>query len=78
MCMENMNYVSEETLIGDILNDYPCAVPMLQSIGMMCIGCPSSRGETLAQACAVHGMQVDVVVRALNLRIKAAKAKGEA
>ncbi len=72
------SFVTKQTLIGDLVQEYPCTVPMLNSIGMECINCPSSRYETLEQACGVHGLEPDVIERALNLRIRAAKAKGEA
>lgn len=48
--------VTKDTLIGDMLvMDRGIAVILMQS-GMHCVGCPSSAGETLDEACAVHGM----------------------
>ena len=34
--------------------------------GMHCIGCPSAQGESLEEACLVHGIDVDVLVERLN------------
>ena len=34
--------------------------------GMHCVGCPSSAGETLDEACAVHGMDCDKVLADIN------------
>ena len=62
-------YVTGETLIGEIVTQYPEAVEILFSIGMHCLGCPASRAESLADACAVHGMDPDRVVDAINRKI---------
>ena len=66
-------YVTGETLVGEIETQYPEAVEVLLSIGMHCLGCPASRAESLADACAVHGMPVDRVVEAINEKIAAAR-----
>ena len=39
---------------------------MFLSIGMHCLGCPSSRGETVEEACMVHGVDADEFLSALN------------
>ena len=62
-------YVTGETLVGEIVTQYPEAVEILLSIGMHCLGCPASRAESLADACAVHGMDPDRVVDAINRKI---------
>ena len=36
------------------------------SIGMHCLGCPSSRGETVEEACMVHGIDVDKLLALVN------------
>lgn len=58
--------ITKDTIIGDILDVAPQTAPIFLSIGMHCLGCPSSRGETLAQACMVHGTDVDELVAKLN------------
>ena len=60
------NYISEKTLIGDLVREYPEASEILLSIGMHCLGCPSARGESIEQACAVHGVDVNILVEKLN------------
>ncbi|MBQ5840478.1 MAG: DUF1858 domain-containing protein, partial [Clostridia bacterium] len=40
--------------------------PFFLEMGMHCLGCPSARGESLEQACAVHGVSVDELVEKLN------------
>ena len=76
--MEYREYITAETQIGELLMQYPVVVPVLVSMGMECVGCPSSQRESLADACFVHGLEVGPLVRALNYRIVAAKEKGEA
>ena len=39
------------------------------SIGMHCLGCPASRGETVAEACMVHGVDVNALLEKLNANI---------
>ena len=58
--------ITKDTIIGDILDIAPQTAPIFLSIGMHCLGCPASRGETVEQACAVHGVDVDSLLRAVN------------
>ena len=62
--------VNAETVISDILQVYPHTVPVFRSFGLGCLGCPSSTGEPLQQAAAIHGLQVEELVEALNCSIK--------
>ena len=58
--------ITKETLIGDLIaEDYGCAT-VLMGAGMHCVGCPASQMETIEEACAVHGMDPEQVVNALN------------
>ncbi|MBR6186962.1 MAG: DUF1858 domain-containing protein [Clostridia bacterium] len=59
-------FVNGETLVGQIVRDYPEAAPVLMSIGMHCLGCPASQMESLADAARVHGYQPEDVVKAVN------------
>lgn len=58
--------VTKDTLIGDILDTDRNTAPFFLEMGMHCLGCPSARGESLAQACMVHGVSVDELVEKLN------------
>ncbi len=59
--------VTKDTIIGDILDENAEAVaPYFFEMGMHCLGCPSARGETIAEACAVHGADADALVANLN------------
>lgn len=58
--------VTKESIIGDILDyDVETAVFFFE-IGMHCLGCPASRGESIEMACAVHGVDADALVEKLN------------
>ena len=58
--------ITKDTIIGDILDVAPHTAPIFLSIGMHCLGCPSSRGETVEEACMVHGVDVDKLLEELN------------
>ena len=65
--------ITKATIIGDILDIAPQTAPLFLSIGMHCLGCPSSRGETVEQACMVHGVQVDELLERINASMAEAK-----
>lgn len=58
--------VSKDMVIGDIMDVAPEVAPFLMDMGMHCLGCPSSRGETLEQACRVHGVDIDEMIGKMN------------
>ena len=58
--------ITKDTIIGDILDAKPDAAPLFMEIGMHCLGCPASRGETLAEACEVHGVNPDDLLAKIN------------
>ncbi len=58
--------ITKDTLIGDILDMDRSTAPYFMEMGMHCLGCPSSRGESLEQACMVHGVNADELVQKLN------------
>ena len=57
---------NKDTRIGEILQEAPEKAEILLSVGMHCLGCPASQMETLEEACAVHGIDVEEVVEMLN------------
>ena len=61
-----MKKVTKQTIIGDILDAAPDTAVFFLEIGMHCLGCPASRGETIEQACAVHGTNADELVKKIN------------
>lgn len=58
--------VTKESLIGDVLEYDVNTAKFFFEIGMHCLGCPASRGESIADACAVHGTDADELVKKLN------------
>ncbi|MBU5434749.1 DUF1858 domain-containing protein [Pseudoflavonifractor sp. MSJ-37] len=68
-----MAKITKDTIIGDILDIAPQTAPLFMSIGMHCLGCPSSRGETVEEACMVHGVNVEALLNAINEQIEAAE-----
>ncbi len=61
-----MNKVTKDTLIGDILDMDSSTSKYFLEMGMHCLGCPASRGETVEQACEVHGVDVDDLLGKIN------------
>ena len=68
-----MAQITKDTIIGDILDIAPETAPLFLSIGMHCLGCPSSRGETVEEACMVHGVNVEALLNAINEQIAASE-----
>jgi len=61
-----MPQITKDTIIADILTIAPGAVMLFRSMGMNCLGCAMASGETLGQACAVHGVDADEIVSKLT------------
>ena len=58
--------VTKESIIGDILDADIETAQFFFEIGMHCLGCPSARGESIADACMVHGTDADALVKKIN------------
>ncbi len=72
-----MAQINKSMTIGEILNlDFDTA-QVLMGMGMHCLGCPASQGESLEEACMVHGLDAGIVEKAVNEYL-ADKAKFEA
>ena len=61
--------VTKETVIGDILDFDSTTAQYFLEMGMHCLGCPSARGESLAEGCMVHGVDADELVEKINAHI---------
>lgn len=62
-----MNFkVTKDMIIGEILDNCPQTAPLFLEMGMHCLGCPSARGESLAEACMVHGVDPDEFEKKMN------------
>ena len=69
--------IKKDTIIGDILDVAPQTAPIFLSIGMHCLGCPSSRGETVEEACMVHGVNADDFLKQVNHFLEAVEAAAQ-
>lgn len=58
--------VTKDSLIGDVLDFNVETAQFFFEIGMHCLGCPHSRGESIEEACAVHGTDADLLVKKIN------------
>ena len=58
--------INKDRKIGDLLQECPEKASLLLEAGMHCLGCPASQAETLEEACDVHGIDVEELVKQLN------------
>lgn len=58
--------INKEMLIGDLLDQFPKKADILMEAGMHCVGCMAASGETIEEACMVHGIDVNDVLKELN------------
>ena len=58
--------INKDTKIGEIIENAPEKPELLLEAGMHCLGCPASQAETLEEACEVHGIDVEELVKKLN------------
>ena len=58
--------VTKQSIIGEVLDYNVETAQFFLAIGMHCLGCPSARGESIEQACAVHGTDADELVSKIN------------
>lgn len=58
--------ITKDTQIGELLQQQPEKASILLEAGMHCLGCPASQMETLEEACDVHGIDVEEVIKLLN------------
>jgi len=63
--------ITKESIIGDILDYDTGTAQFFFEIGMHCLGCPASRGESIEEACAVHGTDADELVAKINAYLAA-------
>ena len=61
-----MQTVDKQTIIADVLKINPNTAQFFLEIGMHCLGCPSASGESIEQACEIHGVDADKLVEKIN------------
>ena len=67
-----MTQITKDTVIADLLKTdiAEAAVPVLQSIGMHCLGCVMATRETIGEACQAHNVNTDELVSKLMSLVK--------
>ncbi len=62
----DMTEITKDMKIGEILDANRDVAPFFLEMGMHCLGCPSARNESVAQACMVHGVNADELIAKIN------------
>ena len=58
--------IEKTTKIGELLDMAPEKAEILLNAGMHCLGCPASQEETIEEACMVHGIDVEELLKEIN------------
>ncbi len=61
-----MAKVTKDMIIADVLNMDRGTTPIFLNSGMHCLGCPSASGESIEDACSIHGIDADKLIEELN------------
>ena len=61
--------------VGEVLNKYSNAKEILGGFGLHCFGCPMSQMETIEEAAAAHGVELDFMLKKLNEDLEEIKAE---
>ena len=61
--------IDKNYIIGDVLDSYPETAEFFMEIGMQGLGCPHSRGESIEEACYVHGTDADELIAKIKAAI---------
>ncbi len=63
---EKIMEIKKDMTIGELLEKAPEKADILLEAGMHCLGCPASQAETIEEACEVHGIDVEELMKQLN------------
>ena len=66
MKKEELEMIEKTMTIGKLLEENPDKADILLEAGMHCLGCLVAQDETIEEACEVHGIDVDELVKELN------------
>lgn len=61
--------ITKEQSISEVVEQYPSTVAVFRNYGMGCFGCASARFENIEQGAAAHGIDIQVLITALNKAI---------
>jgi len=58
--------INKDMIISEVLNMDRGTVPIFFNNGLHCLGCVMASGETIEEACMVHGLDCDTLIDELN------------
>ena len=58
--------ITADMTIASVMKMDPEVAPVFMSYGMHCLYCPHASAESIADASAVHGVDAEALVKALN------------
>lgn len=61
-----MAQITKDTIIAEVLKLDQGTAPFFLEIGMHCLTCPGAIGETVEEACMVHGVDCDELIKKIN------------
>jgi len=64
-----MAEITKDMTIAQVLEVDEGTAPIFLEYGMHCLGCPVSRGETVEEAAAVHGVDTEALIQKLNQHV---------
>lgn len=67
--------INKDMSVGEVLDKYSNAQEILGGFGLHCFGCPMSRMETIEEAAAAHGVELDFMLKKLNEDLEETQAK---
>ena len=70
MKKQKEDLINKDMTIGEVLEIDKNLADVLMGFGMHCISCPVSQMETVEEACLVHGLESDFVLKKLNENVK--------
>lgn len=65
----NNKEIDENSIIGDVIEKYPDVIEILTNEGIHCVMCSASSGESINDACLIHGLDVNEVIKKINEKI---------
>ena len=66
-----MAKVTKDMIVGEVVAMNAKMPMVFIANGLFCYGCPSASGETLEDACAVHGIDCDKLLSDINEALEA-------
>ena len=58
--------ITTETTMGELLRYDMGIAQILMNAGMHCVGCPAHQMESLADGCAIHGIDAEALVEEIK------------